>query len=126
MFFTFIIKVFIVEALANLIVNTYIFTSYRSWIQTLEQKTSKYTGDKLTYSVNCHLCTSTQIAFILNLSYLLSGNILSFIGISVLTGRTSYILHNIYEILPKINELIIVKMNDSTANKEPEDLYLET
>jgi hypothetical protein len=109
--FSFFIRVLIVEAIANLTTNTYIFEPYRQWIERLESYISKYTGDKLTYSVNCHLCTSTQISLIINLTYLLDTNLYIYIGLSILMGRISYVIHNLYEVLPKLNTFLLIKMN---------------
>lgn len=103
-----IISLVFTEGLSYLITNSQLFQLWRDLLTNRGKQLNlidSYGTNYLEYMVQCHLCTSHQIAIFVSIFqpyiYEFPTNIvvLNIIITSILIGRTSYILFNIYELL---------------------------
>jgi len=99
--FLFFITSFVIENIASLLTESYIFADYRKYIENLKENSF---STKLKYSSTCHQCTSQQLALIfsffvtrvdmfpieLNTFFIYLLNALAL-------GRASYLLHVAYD-----------------------------
>lgn len=103
-----VISLAFVEGFSYLITNSQLFQVWRVLLTNLGKKLRLVDSSGLNYleyMVHCHLCTSHQIAIFVSIFqpyvYDFPTNIvvLNIIITTILIGRTSYILFNIYELL---------------------------
>lgn len=103
-----LISIVFIEGLSYLITNSQVFYPWRVILSRLGNRIGlidKQGINYLEYMVNCHLCTSHQIAIFVAfyqpyLNFFPTNTpLLNIIIFAVLMGRTAYIVFNIYELL---------------------------
>lgn len=104
----FITSILFTEGLSYLITNSQLFQIWRDLVAHIGKRLNlidAYGVNYLEYMVNCHLCTSHQIAIFVALyqPYILvfptNTWLLNIVITTVLIGRLSYILFSIHELL---------------------------
>lgn len=108
LFIYFITSILFTEGLSYLITNSQLFSGWRIVVANIGKRLNLIDAQGINYfdyMVNCHLCTSHQIALFVSIyqPYLLifptNTVLLNIIITTVLVGRLSYIIFSIYEVL---------------------------